>query len=405
MTLIPIQMLRGCGRTKHCLATEEKGNETTKTNDHDMFQQKNHLHLPARRLLAASFGAGSVAAQTQWPGNGHYYAVINQITNWQQAKVLAEGMEFMGVHGHLATITSEAENTFVTTELGGTAGAWLGGQQLPGSSEPAGGWQWITGEPWAYTKWDGGEPNNTYGGGWGTSDDTTEEVLQYHHNGTHWNDLPAYSGIVTPRFVVEWDVGSQMPDTTPPTFGDCPAGGPFLLNKGLQPVGPIVAEDQESAINTDASTLSGSVDTSSVGTKPVIFVAVNNKDLQATKNCSYNVYYNFGGFSQPIDNNLPNSAKAGQTIPIKWRLTDGNGTPIDEPNSFVGVTSYATPGSCGGTGDAIETYTGSSGLQYLGDGYWLFHWKTLKSYAGQCRTMSLNLNDGGAGRTASFTFK
>lgn len=172
--------------------------------------------------LATSFGADSVAAQTQWSENGHYYAVINQVTSWQQAKVLAEGMVFMGVRGHLATITSEAENTFVTTKLGDTAGAWLGGQQLPGSLEPAGGWQWITGEPWAYTKWDDGEPNNNYAGRcctWGTSNDTTEEVLHYHHNGTHWNDLPAYSGIVTPRFVVEWDVpppvGGSVTDVTP----------------------------------------------------------------------------------------------------------------------------------------------------------------------------------------------
>lgn len=368
-------------------------------------------------LLAAclvSFGEDWVAAQTQWSGNGHYYAVVNQVTSWQQAKVFAEGMEFMGVHGHLATITSEAENTFVTTELGGTAGAWLGGQQLPGSSEPEGGWQWITGEPWAYTKWDGGEPNNTYSGGWGTSDDTTEEVLQYHHNGTHWNDLPSYSGIVTPRFVVEWDVGSSMLDTTPPTFGDCPAGGPFLLNRGVQSVGPITAEDPESGINTDASTLSGSVDTSSLGTKLVTFVAVNNNGLQATKTCSYNIYYTFSGFFLPIENNSTNSAKAGQTIPIKWRLTDGNGTPIEDPNSFVSVSSYATPGSCGGVtkgratpgrDGAIETSTASSGVHYLGNGYWQFNWKTLKSYAGQCRTMSLNLHDGGAGRTAAFTFK
>jgi hypothetical protein len=53
----------------------------------------------------------------------------------------------------------------------------------------------------------------------------------------------------------------------------------------------------------------------------------------------------------------------------------------------------------------MEISTGSSGLQYLGDGTWQVNWKTLKSYAGQCRTMSLNLNDGGAGRTAVFIFK
>jgi hypothetical protein len=155
----------------------------------------------------ASFGVGSAVGQTLWPQNGHYYLIVNQTTTWQQARLLAEAMAFMGVPGHLATITSEDENTFVTTQLGDTVGAWLGGEQLPGSLEPAGGWQWITGEPWVYTNWDAGEPNNTYGGGWGKdATGQSEESLHYHHNGTHWNDLPDDPEVVTPRFIVEWDV-------------------------------------------------------------------------------------------------------------------------------------------------------------------------------------------------------
>jgi len=71
-------------------------------------------------------------------------------------------MKFKGVHGHLATITSSAENAFISTQLGTTQFAWLGGEQPPGSLEPDGGWQWITGEPWVYTNWDIGEPNNDY---------------------------------------------------------------------------------------------------------------------------------------------------------------------------------------------------------------------------------------------------
>jgi Tol biopolymer transport system component len=117
------------------------------------------------------------------------------------------------------------------------------------------------------------------------------------------------------------------------------------------------------------------------------------------------IQYSFTGFFQPIDNDQPNAAKAGQSIPIKWRLTDGNGVPIADPSSFVSVTSSPTSGSCSGIPDGIETYAGSSGLQYLGDGYWQFNWKTPKSYAGQCRIMTLNLNDGGTDRTATFIFK
>jgi hypothetical protein len=61
-------------------------------------------------------------------------------------------------------------------------------------------------------------------------------------------------------------------DTTAPTFGACPAAGPFLLNSGAQTVGPIAASDEPggSGLDTSASTLTGSVDTSTVGTKSVI---------------------------------------------------------------------------------------------------------------------------------------
>ena len=35
--------------------------------------------------------------------------------------------------------------------------------QLPGSSEPRGGWAWVTGEPVRYAPWSQGQPND-YGG-------------------------------------------------------------------------------------------------------------------------------------------------------------------------------------------------------------------------------------------------
>jgi hypothetical protein len=113
----------------------------------------------------------------------------------------------------------------------------------------------------------------------------------------------------------------------------------------------------------------------------------------------------FGGFFAPIDNDAVNSAKAGQTIPTKWRLTTADGTPVSDPASFVSLSSQSAGGECGGApDDAIEDYSGNSGLQYLGDGNWQFNWKTPKSYAGQCRTMTLTLSDGTT-HSASFMFR
>ena len=117
--------------------------------------------------------------------------------------------------------------------------------------------------------------------------------------------------------------------------------------------------------------------------------------------------YKFEGFFSPIENNeTVNNAKAGQTIPVKWRLTDMSGLPVSDPASFISITSksvYCTSFE-GSATDDIEEYAGSSGLQYLGDGYWQFNWKTSKAYAGQCRIMKLTLNDNSVW-TASFHFK
>ena len=108
--------------------------------------------------------------------------------------------------------------------------------------------------------------------------------------------------------------------------------------------------------------------------------------------------YVFSKFFSPIDNLLVvNNAKAGQAIPVKWRITDINGAPISDPASFKDLGSYQISCSSftGDPTDAIEEYaSGSSGLQYSGDGYWQFNWKTPKTYAGQCRKMVLTLGDG-----------
>ena len=162
------------------------------------------------------------------------------------------------------------------------------------------------------------------------------------------------------------------------------------------------------SITTTATT------TSPVGTYPII---VTQGTLASTNytftfvNGTLTIGYQFTGFGPPIDNGVVNKATAGQAIPIKWRLTDANGVGISDPASFVSVTSNTTGCGSGLPTDEIETYAGSSGLLYQGNGNWQFNWKTPKAYTGQCRTMHLNLSDVIApattpvDRTAMFQFK
>ncbi|MEY3022566.1 MAG: hypothetical protein RIS86_1764 [Planctomycetota bacterium] len=75
---------------------------------------------------------------------------------WTSAQVSAAA-----AGGHLATLTSQAENVWVY-ELSVLQGAWdgrngplLGGYKLPDNS-----FRWVTDEPWSFTAWLPGEPSS-----------------------------------------------------------------------------------------------------------------------------------------------------------------------------------------------------------------------------------------------------
>ena len=97
--------------------------------------------------------------------NGHYYYLIQSgPIGFNAAKAIAEGLTYQGVQGHLATINTQEENTFLATTFG--ARAWVGGIQdtsSPSYSEPGGGWSWITGEAFTYSNWAASEPNDFNG--------------------------------------------------------------------------------------------------------------------------------------------------------------------------------------------------------------------------------------------------
>jgi hypothetical protein len=123
---------------------------------------------------------------------------------WSGASNLAERSL-----GYLATIGSEAENLLVFGLIddpvfwipagNAQAGPWIGGLQPPGSEEPAGGWKWVTGEPFTYTAWREGEPNDA-----GGEDRVNYMGAAVGGRGPFWND--AGGGAALPGLVVEWDV-------------------------------------------------------------------------------------------------------------------------------------------------------------------------------------------------------
>ena len=158
-----------------------------------------------------------------------------------------------------------------------------------------------------------------------------------------------------------------------------------------------------SSVTVNSTPASGSVFT--VGTTTVEATANDGNGNEASCSFTVTVNYNFAGFFQPVDN-LPafNSVQAGRAIPIKFSLSGNKGLDIFAPGS-----PSSGPIVCG-SGDAPialeETVTaGNSSLSYdpSSDQY-IYVWKTEASWAGTCRQLVVQLNDGSIHR-ANFKFK
>ncbi|MDH3528900.1 MAG: PxKF domain-containing protein [Acidobacteriota bacterium] len=121
------------------------------------------------------------------------------------------------------------------------------------------------------------------------------------------------------------------------------------------------------------------------------------------------VLYDFVGFLSPVDN-LPdiNTAKAGQSIPFKWQLPNGQGGFISDLNVVTAIqyTIVACPDQGSIPENPVDAdSSGNSGLSYdSGAQQYKFVWKTPKSLSGQCADFYIGLSDGVLHR-ASFYFK
>jgi hypothetical protein len=138
-----------------------------------MNRSRRVLTLQAVLIGLCIWNPGAASAEcVVWSANGHCYEAILQYgVSWQYATELCEA-----AGGYLATITSEAENEFVKSLFADNEAFWfvdgynnalgpvIGGLQPDGSPEPDGGWLWHNGEPWSYTDWSPGQPDDAVGG-------------------------------------------------------------------------------------------------------------------------------------------------------------------------------------------------------------------------------------------------
>lgn len=200
----------------------------------DLYVENNGAIGNAGMAITVSFASGQQTVVTvpsgfvggstpgPQPGQSRYQlVVVPEGITFDAARQRAEAMG-----GHLATIGSMAENQAVFAAADNPAawylesgrynlGPWLGGLRQ------GTGWMWVTGEPWSYTAWAGGQPDNYAG---------RESHLHFWVNGDRreptWNDIPP----TTPMrgFVVEFEASGQNPGPIP---GQNPAAdGQWRIN-------------------------------------------------------------------------------------------------------------------------------------------------------------------------------
>ena len=119
---------------------------------------------------------------------------------------------------------------------------------------------------------------------------------------------------------------------------------------------------------------------------------------------AFAVVFTFVGFGSPVSNiPVTNTAKAGQTIPMKFSLSGDQGlsilaagSPVSTMIDCATVDANGSPITTAGPGLSELSYDATTD-QYT------YKWKTEKSWAGTCRQFVLTVTDGTVHR-ANFSF-
>jgi hypothetical protein len=121
--------------------------------NHSLCVKKNVITVLAALSIFLGLQNIPIAEANTWvlnPENGHYYCLTEQM-NWFEAEEQAQAWG-----GHLVTLNSEAEESWIKHNFGYTEHFWIGFSD----TDEEGVWVWSSGESVSYTNWDSGEPNN-----------------------------------------------------------------------------------------------------------------------------------------------------------------------------------------------------------------------------------------------------
>lgn len=148
------------------------------------------LVLALAMLLPVTAGAVQLPEDAAYFGSSAY-KIYAASTTWSEAKQRCEELG-----GHLATITSQEEQSFLEQLNSSSRRLWIGGGR-----DDSNNWFWVTGEPWSYTHWAAGEPNN--------SANVVSNENRIAMWPKEWNDLNENNKSEQSGFICEWDLDDR----------------------------------------------------------------------------------------------------------------------------------------------------------------------------------------------------
>jgi hypothetical protein len=174
-------------------------------------------NLPCVALFALAALAAPASAQIVNPANGHTYLLTPYAMNIAEARTYAAGL-----CGYVVAINDAAEHSWVVANFNTDGEYWLGCSD----DGNEGTFTWDSGEPFTYSSWCAGEPNNFFLENWAVL------VLDCGNTQPGWNDVWPYH---TTKAIVE------IPTWTPsPGLGqsNSPAATLTVNGEGCGTTGP-----------------------------------------------------------------------------------------------------------------------------------------------------------------------
>lgn len=169
----------------------------------------------------------------------------------------------------------------------------------------------------------------------------------------------------------------------------------YLLNQNV--LASWSVEDPISNVSSVISTKENGepLDTSSVGQKALTVSAQDFAGNESSETSIYFVQYNYCGFSQPINSDGSSVFKFGNTVPVKFCITDANGNDVEDAVAEINLVQIS--GDVLGTEiEATSTSAATTGNLFRydpTDGQYIFNLATKNLSKGTWR-ITIYLGDG-----------